>query len=144
MKSVISWGFSNPVNSDRLPKIHAFAWIFHFNAVSIVFVSTFQQCRNHCLKEGLLLELRSFWCKNQRTNLMLPEPPLSPALHLKAALFQPPKNCVSHCRAISHSLLRITCLSCRVDCDCGWSRRLISITSNGRGCAMGSSFSCSA
>jgi len=54
---------------------------------------------------------------------------------------QPPMNCVSHSRAISHSLLRITCLSCSVDCDCGWSRRLISITSNGRGCAMGSSFS---
>jgi len=32
-------------------KIHAFAWIFHFNAVSIISVSTFQQCRNHYLKK---------------------------------------------------------------------------------------------
>lgn len=59
-------------------KIHAIAWIFHFNAVSIVSVSTFQQCRNHCLKEGSLFGLRAFWCKSQRTNLMLPGHTLFP------------------------------------------------------------------
>lgn len=72
---------------DKPIKIHAIAWIFYFNAVSIVFVSTFQQCRNHCLKEGLLLELRSLWCKSQRTNLMLPEPPLFPCSSPESGAF---------------------------------------------------------